>query len=305
MFNSDSRFEAGRTWRACRFVHALFWILCITGVCFAQPEPIPLPEVRVDGHLSVVHSQGLYVTKSHYLVTGRLETKPKRALLFRFSREDPAKYETMELTPPSQDGAVLDHPGGFDRDKNGVYWIPVSTSNRRGPTIIYGITITDTEPLAEATIHCSLRFDDHLGALCCFEKQLLVANWDTKTVYWLNTNGDVKKKLERDQLIGGDPEWFLAVQDWKYDRQRQLVVAGGIDKSPNPNAKQTVATLAWIDFKSKSVRSSRRFPPLQDTAKPLTNEGMAWFDGDLFLLPGDLGHDAKIFRFRDFGNGDH
>lgn len=282
-------------------------------------EFLPLPDVLVDGKKAKVHSQGLFVTEKHYLVTGRLETEPKRAMLFRFLRFDVSKYESIDLTPPTpaaeksiaesdsdtkeaSSKANLNHPGGFDRDANGVYWIPVSTSNPKGPTVIYGMLIEDNKSLDQATKKHVLQFDDHLGALCCVKDQLLVASWDTKTIYWLNRDGSVHKKLARADFIDGDKDWFLAVQDWKYDREQNLVVAGGLDKAelaswtkgegPKP---ATPATLAWIDLAEKSVRT-KVLSPMKDVAKPLTNEGMAWFDGELFLLPEDLGGGAKILR---------
>ena len=32
-----------------------------------------LPDIVVDGHAAVIHTQGLFVTDAHYYVTGRLE----------------------------------------------------------------------------------------------------------------------------------------------------------------------------------------------------------------------------------------
>lgn len=294
MLNSTSPVIRIRGWLCGLGVAA-----CLANTCLSQTTRIPLPAVEIDGQAAKVHTQGLFVTEDHYLVTGRLETRPKRAFLFRFSRKSPAEYEAAELTPPDQNGAVLDHPGGFDRDKNGVYWIPVSTSNRRGPTIIYGLTIAADRPLTEAiTIHHSILVDDHLGALCCLENgELLVANWDTETIRWLKMAGKeskVRKQLARNQFIANDPDWFLAVQDWKYDRQRKLVVAGGIDKSPK--AKKQAAVLSEINLRKQSVDSLKILPAMEGVARPLTNEGMALHGGDVFLLPEDLGRGAKILR---------
>lgn len=261
-----------------------------------------MPDILIDGVKAKAHSQGLYVTDKHYLVTGRLETKPKRPMLFRFLRSDVSKYEVIGLAAEGEGNVSLNHPGGFDRDTDGVYWIPISTSNPKGPTLIYGMKIDDDQPLAKATTLHKLAFDDHLGALCCVDDLLLVASWDTKTIYWLDRTGKVQRKADRSEFIEGQPDWFLAVQDWKYDREKKRVVAGGLDKSklakwkrgegPRPN---TPATLAWIDLKAMSVRTEV-LAPKKNFARPLTNEGMAWFDGDLFLLPEDLGAGAKILR---------
>lgn len=262
----------------------------------AEESIVHLPEIRVGNDKVRVHTQGLFVTEKHFLVTGRLESKPKRALLFRFSRQDPSKYEFVDLTPTDL-SQVLDHPGGFDRDKDGVYWIPVSTSNPKGPTVIYGLTIGE-QPLTDSlTIQTSIRFPDHLGALCCVGKDLLVANWDTKKIYRIRkTDGKTIESMDRSEFIADRPDWFLAVQDWKYDSKVDRVVAGGIDKSPNANRHESRSVVSWIDLGSKSVESTARLAKRKDVARPMTNEGLALFGADVFLLPEDLGAGAKIFQ---------
>ncbi len=288
-----------RGWWAC--------LVCAMAVFaesgFAQTKTIPLSEIEIDGQVTRIHTQGLYVTDRHFLVTGRLESKPKRALLFRFSRQNPSKFEYVELTPPMQDGELLDHPGGFDRDVDGVYWIPVSTSHRRGPTVIYGLTVDPDQPLRKSlAIRTSIRLTDHLGALCCIGNQLLVANWDTKDIYRLRKNGETQWAIERSQFIRDDVDWFLAVQDWKWDTDSDLIVAAGIDKSPKRDKLVSKAVLQWIDPKRKRVVRTERLPALKGVSRPLTNEGMAWKDGQLYLLPEDLNAGSKILRFLKFAN---
>ena len=296
-----------KTTLAFALVFVLVGSTCL-GQASSEPTSIvPLPKIRIDDAEVHVHSQGLFVTDEHYFVTGRLETKPKRALLFRFSRKDPNKYEFVDLTPPSKGKAVLDHPGGFDRDAKGVYWIPISTSNRKGPTTVRGLTIDPKKPLGDAlSIQHSIELDDHVGAVCCVENDLLAASWDTKTIYRLSTSKDakdadkgkiVREALDRSKFIAGDPKWFLAVQDWKYDAQSKFVVAGGIDKSPARPREESNSVLGLIDLRSKTA-STLRFDAIEGVARPLTNEGMALYQGELFLLPEDLGRGAKILRFK-------
>jgi len=292
--------------------HAFALVIAfVASNCFAQASLQPtsivaLPKICIDDAEVHVHTQGLYVTDEHFLVTGRLEKKPKRALLFRFSRKDPSKYEFVDLTPPNKGKVVLDHPGGFDRDAKGVFWIPLSTSNRKGPTIIHGMTIDATKPLGDAiSIQHSIELDDHVGAVCCVENDLLAASWDTKTIYRLNTgkakdSGTAKVVLEssdRSKFIPDDPNWFLAVQDWKYNAESKFVVAGGIDKSPDRPREKSRAVIGLIDLRSKTA-SNLRFDPIDGVTRPLTNEGMALFQGEVFLLPEDLGRGAKILRFK-------
>lgn len=271
--------------------------IALSQSCLGQESSVALPDVRINGRLVRVHTQGLFVTDKHFLVTGRVESKPKRAFLFRFFRRDPSVFDFVDLTP-THFAEALDHPGGFDRDRNGVYWIPVSTSNPRGPSVIYGLTIDEDRPLKESiSIHSSIRFSDHLGALCCVGEQLMAANWDTKTIYQIRKkDGKTIKAIDRSRFIAKQPDWFLAVQDWKYDAKNDRLVAGGIDKSPGRDRTQSSAVVSWIDLGSKSVDYSTRFPQRDDVSRPMTNEGMALFGGNLFLLPEDLGAGAKVFR---------
>ena len=55
--------------------------------------------MQIDGDPAVIHTQGLYVDDEHFYVTGRFEKTPKRALLLRFERSDPQRYEYIDITP--------------------------------------------------------------------------------------------------------------------------------------------------------------------------------------------------------------
>jgi hypothetical protein len=96
---------------------SMFVGLDASGRTFAQQSPIVyeaddvLPNVSIDGESAIIHTQGLYVTDKHYLVTGRRETDPNRALLLRFSRADLRSYEFLDITTPPVNGVILDHPG--------------------------------------------------------------------------------------------------------------------------------------------------------------------------------------------------
>jgi hypothetical protein len=266
----------------------------------AQSQPkfldaTPLPPMTIDGNSVRVHTQGLFVREDDWLVTGRLESAPKRPLLFRFAGTKKSSLEVVDLTLASDSNVSLDHPGGFDRDANGIFWVPVSTSNRRGPSVILGIILAPDQPLKAMKIVHSIFIDDHVGAVCCMdESKLLAATWDTKTVYRIDTAGRDVKIQTWNQVMKNVPG--LAVQDWKFDRQRKMIVASGIDKSTSRKEGDSNAVVAWIDPSSKNA-TTMRLAPRNDVARPLTNEGMALFNGELYLLPEDMGSGAKVLRF--------
>ncbi len=120
----------------------------------------PLPTVVINGDTVQIHSQGLFVTEQDYFVTGRVDTPPRRPVMVRFPRDNPHNYEVLDLTAK----AGLNHPGGFDRDRNGVFWIPVSTSHPRGPTTVFAVSLDDGRlPSSVSEITKSFEVPDHLA----------------------------------------------------------------------------------------------------------------------------------------------
>lgn len=265
-----------------------------------------LPEVMIEGKNSKIHTQGLVVTRDYYLVTGRLETTPKRALLLRFSRQDPGTVEFVDITPTRESrtddlgSANLDHPGGFDVDSKGNLYVPISTSHPRGPSLVYRFRIAPSKPLTALQSELAFRIDDHIGAICCdhANETLIGANWDTKQVYRWTQEGRLISKLERSKLFPGAPEWQLAVQDWKGVRKSDgIVVAGGIDKSKEHTTDTSNAVVQFLDVRGRQVMASYRLPALDNVSRPVTNEGLCWFKEKLYLLPEDIGRGAKVLRY--------
>ncbi|MCA9217670.1 MAG: hypothetical protein KDB27_31590 [Planctomycetales bacterium] len=275
------------------------WTPTSIGAEFRFSRAVALPTIMFEGHNARIHTQGLFATADHWIVTGRLENTPKRPLLIRISRTDPARYEVIDLLPRLVGGGSrksLDHPGGFDRDTSGAFWIPVSTSDRRGPTVILGIKLDADASLANGIeVVRSFEIDDHVGALCCVSKsELLAANWDTKKVYRISSaTGKIVSEETWQSLVESKLE--LAVQDWKFDRKRELVIAGGIDKSPGVDDKDQ-AVIAAIDLKARSIKINR-LPPRAEVSRPLTNEGLALDGNTVHLLPEDFGAGAQILEF--------
>jgi len=261
-----------------------------------------LPNFEIDGKLAQIHTQGIYVTQLSLYVTGRLEREPKRALLLRFDRANLKLLEYLDITPDANTKGVekglLDHPGGFDYDGT-CFWIPVAVSKRRSATAIVKIGTKLDSQLAKTSAEIAFVLDDHIGALA-FDRQqnrLYGANWNTKSVYVWQRDGKLLKRIPREELLTGQPEWSLAVQDWK-GMGEGVVLAGGLDKSPLRKRSQPRAVLQWIDLSKRQPLDTLRLPSPSSEAHSMTREGMAFFDEHLFLLPGDLGEDAVLYRYR-------
>jgi hypothetical protein len=282
----------------------LFCCAAVCSQCAAQTASFhsldQLPDIEIDGEKIKIHTQGLYATETDYIVTGRVDTPPRRPVMLRFPRNNPSEYQLLDLTLGGDAKAALNHPGGFDRDDNGVFWIPISTSHRRGPTTVQSITLVRGKlPETVAKTTRSFEISDHLGAICCLGNgRLLAANWDSKTVYVIDSmTGKIIETISHDVFFGDAHGVQLAVQDWKFDPASKLVVAGGIDKSKDRRTTDSNAVIAWIDPGERKITSMLRLDPRNDVVRPLTNEGMAVHDGRLFLLPEDFGRGAKVLRF--------
>lgn len=285
-----------------------FVILVGILVDFAAAQPMrfefagadALPSVEVNGELATIHTQGLVVTDDHYWVTGRCELVPHRALLLRYPRKDLQNCEFVDITPPQIDGETLDHPGGFDMDSSGRLWIPLSTSHARGPSMICRYAIKPAARLEPLRPDVAFKVDDHIGAVCLADMDSLFgANWDTELVYRWSTVGRLISVQRREQFVDAS-EWRLAVQDWKSFgyHQQTMIIAGGIDQSGvSPRGMVQI-----IDAFKGRIYETHRLPDRRDVARPLTNEGLAVHNSTLYLLPEDIGRDAKVLRFKIIPN---
>ncbi len=296
-----------------RHLFAIVLLVILSGAVVGQPTRVvyegsdALPPVKIAGHAANIHTQGLFVTEHQYYVTGRLETKPKRALLLRFNRSDLKTYEYIDITPasPEDETAVLDHAGGFDLVDDKYFLIPIARSNPQGPTLVVRVNFSPRNPLAQCESEIVFKVDDHIGAIC-YEpttRRLYGANWDTKIIYAWDITGQAEQQFARSQWVAENPQWQLAVQDWKsaggrFAQVPGTIIAGGIDKSPDRAAEASSAVIDFLDPGRRRQLARIHMPAIEGVTRPVTNEGLAWYQQHLFLLPEDIGRGAKVLRFR-------
>jgi hypothetical protein len=216
-------------------------------------------------------------------------------VFLRFDRSDPSTYEIVDITPTAPVGSeqFQDHPGGFDFD--GMhFWIPVAVSQANSATTVLKITHAPDLPLEEHGRQVAFRVPDHVGAIACQEKKLFGANWDTKEVYVWNQKGDLIRQIPQSEFVANNDQWRLAVQDWKFVGTHLL--ASGLDRFPGRDPAQR-AVVDVLRAPAMQRVLTIQLPEVNSATRPLTNEGMAWYEGHLFLLPEDLGRGARIWRF--------
>jgi len=267
-----------------------------------------IPNLIIDGQPSRIHTQGIYVTSNSLYVTGRLERSPKRALFLRFNRQDLSQFEYLDVTPSSNSEQNIapgqDHPGGFDYDGRS-FWIPVAISKPHSPTTIISIESPLDTPLTKADVTTAFVVDDHIGALAFnrHKKLLYGANWDTKAAYVWTPGGVLRNHIFRGELIPDQPNWALAVQDWKCLAGGTLL-AGGYNKDPQRDISLSRAVLDLIDIEQQKLLDRIHIIDPEGNDTSLTHEGMTFFNNEIFLLPGDLGDNACLYRYRLEVTGD-
>jgi len=267
---------------------------------------VQLPAVKVDGQPIRIHTQGLFVDAWHIYVTGRLESRPKRPLLVRFERANPARYEVLDLTLHESEGPTgqLDHPGGFDFDGRD-FWIPVARSKPAGPSAIVRIRRDTTRPLREWSPQVAFVVDDHIGAIA-FERasqRLYGANWDTRNIHIWQADGTPLETITRDAWIRTEPKWHIAVQDWKgvtsdWIGSPGAIVASGIDKSLSRDRNQSPARIEFYSPDRRERLARVHLPSAPGRSGLLTREGMCLHGNWLVLLPDDLSEGANLYFYR-------
>jgi hypothetical protein len=221
-------------------------------------------ESQVPLKFATYHVQGLEVTEKFYFVTS-VDTKNKRAWLFKIDREDARLITRKELT----DGALI-HPGGLQYDGH-LLWVPNAEYRRLSRTVIYGFKPDTLE------IRNSFEVDDHIGAVASDGKNLIYGvNWDALNFYtW-----DIKGR----QLNKVNSPTSMAYQDIKYFAGKLL--CGG--HNGDVSVVDIIDPESWTLIKRVDL-------PKDKWRSRLTREGMA-FDESLYFLPDD-GPDSRVLKF--------
>ncbi|MBN2309024.1 MAG: hypothetical protein JXR94_08645 [Candidatus Hydrogenedentes bacterium] len=227
----------------------------------ASAESLPVSHVSPALGFDACHVQGLAVTADHFFFTSVNRSK-REGWLFKIARE------SMDVVAKRNVAIDEDfHPGGIDFDGR-LLWVPVAVYSKKSHAYIVSV--------APDTLECVTRFevDDHIGAIACAGERLIGANWDAEAFYIWTRDG---RLLERRKSPTG-----IAYQDCKA-HGAYLVCGGG-------------GCLDWIDV--ADWRLVKRFPlGTSREGSPLSREGAALFDGEVYFLPDD-GPSARIYQCR-------
>lgn len=130
------------------------------------------------------HVQGLCATEDTFWISS-VERAAKSGYVFRVDRQDVRVVAERRLT-------IGDcyHPGGMQLVGD-VIWVPLAEYRPRSTTKLLKLDSETLETLAELPI------DDHIGALAADgEGNLYAANWDSRQIYRLDTNGQIHETID-------------------------------------------------------------------------------------------------------------
>ena len=269
-----------------------------------------LPPLHINGNAAQAHTQGLLVHQNGFFVTARRDdVNPRRSLLLWLECNPKVKKENCcaskkswtkvwDITPtskPANWSGILDHPGGFDSDGENL-WIPISQSRRNGKTMLCKFSIRSLIDEGDATPSASITIKDHIGAVAVSHtpKSLFAANWDTMIAYELSVDAKLIQDYKRNMFVENLPNWSIAVQDWKF--HKGFLVVSGLDKSSKFLGSRPRSVIQLINAKTREIKAELRLP--RRKSGNFAREGMAVFDGYIWLLPDDLKDENKLYRFQ-------
>jgi hypothetical protein len=274
--------------------------LSLPRLCYVDRQA--LPNFEIGGQPARIHTQGLFITDRYFYVTGRLQRSPKRALLIRFDRLNPSLVEHVDLLIASgnlaESEATFDHPGGFDYDGES-FWIPVAVSRPMSKSLVVKVRPEPGASLGSAKVKTAFRLNEHIGAIAfdTATRRLFGANWDARSIYVWKQDGTFIEKFSQTDFSPKTAGRAFAIQDWK-GLGKQWLLVGALDKSAHRRPEESIAVLQLIDMRNKCEAAVIRLASPPDREIPLSKEGMAVFNDQVFFLPADLGSNAAVFRYR-------
>ncbi len=215
---------------------------------------LPGPVIPLQAKLH--HVQGIDV-EAGYLWVSSIDAKAKKGYLSRFELKSGRLLAQVEV----QEGRRI-HPGGICLDEDSI-WLPVAEYTRHGSTSI--------ERRNKRTLQRidAFNVDDHIGCVAAGPHGLVGGDWDSRILYhWLRDGKEVSRTPNPRET---------AYQDLKIVNGK-LMASGGISRDKG--------AIEWLDLNSYALLR-RVTAGKTGRGTPYTNEGMAFRDGTLYLLPED------------------
>jgi hypothetical protein len=119
-------------------------------------------------------------------------------------------------------------------------------------------------------------------------------------IYVWARDGSLVERIPRENLLAGQHNWAVAVQDWKSLGGGRILL-GGIDKSAARPANHSTAVVEVLNIPLCRSEAVMRLPAVPGHTGSPTREGLALRGERLWLLPQDLNAGAALHEFRAVG----
>jgi hypothetical protein len=218
------------------------------------------------------HVQGLCVDEDSYWITS-VQREGKRGWIFRIDRKTGEIATQREIQRDAQY-----HPGGMQL-VDGTLWVPVAEYRPRSTS-----TMLQLDPRTLKT-KGSFAIEDHIGGAAADGKgRVFAANWDCRTIYVFDTQGNEKQKLTNPTGVAyQDFEWhdghLWGTGQWKQPDKMPQAVVDVLDP-----------------FEGKLVQRYTLEGTLRSGGGNFAREGFCKLGAALFLLPED-GPRTTVYRF--------
>jgi len=238
-------------------------VLLLSAASLDEWKQVRVVTVGIDLH----HVQGIDIEGNTFWISS-VDRVGKKGWLTKLERSSGRVLAQVEV----QDGKRF-HPGGIALDGNSL-WVPVAEYDQDGPTTVQR---RDKTTLA---LQASFEVQDHIGCIAAGSAFLVGGSWGSRTIYsWRKDGQELSRKANPHRT---------AWQDLKMSGD--LLMASGI-LSP-----EKTGAVEWLKF--PSLELVRRLDTGRtDRGVPFGNEGMAWQNGRLFLLPED--NPTRLFEFSE------
>ena len=239
------------------------------------------------------HVQGLEVNERFFFVTSTTENRDT-AYLYVYLREgdEPRppvqQYDLWKIAKDlAQDcGALEDgpmsHPSGIHL-AGGLLYVALARSENRGPSCIMALDLTD---LLVPKVEQAIRVEDHVGALVRLHYNDIIGfNWDSDDYWWLELGAEsvYPQRATVKEMLWEKSAEKLYLQDC--DQDIDLVLCG--QNGGGEDALVKIYKVGEFGLEAATLEPRAiRIPPL-GSERGGTYEGLAWYDGQLFLMPDD------------------
>lgn len=222
------------------------------------------PEKTIPLAAALHHVQGIDIEGNRLWVSS-VERKTRKGFLSLFQLPAGRLLRQVEV----QQGDQF-HPGGIARQGDWI-WVPVAEYRRASTATIQkrhkeSLQLLDSFPVA-----------DHIGCVAAGDGRLIGGNWDSRIFYVWDERGKLLDKRDNPRPTG--------YQDLK--QMGATLIGSGL-------VSRREGAIEWLSLPGFTLQ--RRIETgVTDRGVPFTNEGMAFVDGKLYLLPED--DPSRLFVF--------